>query len=104
MPNQRAAIARLEAIRSRLALARGDVAGAREAAATATAVVPKTHLADRAVANLAAAAVAKTEGRTADARRIVDETLAFLAPTELRTLTAQAERMLERAPATRRAR
>ena len=64
-------------------------------------VLPKEKMTG---AEIKAAAVAKTEGRTADARRIVDETLAFLAPTELRTLTAQAERMLERAPATRRAR
>jgi class 3 adenylate cyclase len=99
MPNQREAIAHLEAIRSRLALARGDLAEARKAAATAVEVAPRTHLAARGMANLAAAALARAENRASDARRLVDETLAFLAPTQLRTLRARAEQMLDHAAA-----
>ena len=104
MPNQRAAIARLEAIRSRLALARDDLTVARQAAAAALAAAPKTHVAVRAVGQLAAAAIAKAEKRTEDAKALIGETIALLAPTQLHRLKAQAEQQMDSTSVRARAR
>jgi class 3 adenylate cyclase len=92
MPNQRAAISRLEAIRSRLALARGDLGVSAAAATAAMTVVPKTHVADVASAQLAAAAVAEAEHRPGVARTLIDSTIELLAGTSLRVLRDRAER------------
>ena len=73
MPTQREAIARLEAMRSRLALASGDIATARSSAEAALRAAPPTHVAARASANLAAAAVAHADGDDKEARRLIDE-------------------------------
>ena len=93
MPTQREAIARLEAMRSRLALASGDIATARSSAEAALRAAPPTHVAARASANLAAAAVAHADGDDKEARRLIDEARAVLAPTQYGGLRERAEHM-----------
>ena len=93
MPTQREAVARLEAMRSRLALASGDIETARSSAETAVRAAPRTHVAARATANLAAAAVAIASGDRDEARRLIEETQALLAPTQYRGLRERAEMM-----------
>jgi tetratricopeptide (TPR) repeat protein len=93
MPTQREAIARLEAMRARLALASGDLATARASAAAARGAAPQTHVAARASANLAAAAVALAEGDTGEARQLIEEARSLLAPTQYRGLRERADLM-----------
>ena len=93
MPTQREAIARLEAMRSRLALASGDIATARSSAEAALRAAPLTHVAARASASLAAAAVAHADGDDKEARRLIDEARAVLAPTQYGGLRERAEHM-----------
>jgi tetratricopeptide (TPR) repeat protein len=93
MPTQREAIARLEAMRSRLALASRDIATARASAEAALRAAPPTHVAARASANLAAAAVAHADGDDNEARRLIEETRLLLAPTQYGGLRERAELM-----------
>jgi class 3 adenylate cyclase/tetratricopeptide (TPR) repeat protein len=102
MPSQVDIIARLEAIRTDVALARGDLETARRSASNAVRLAPKTRIAARATANLALAAVAEAEQRSSDAHRLIEETLTLLADTDLRELRGRAElvaRRLERSQA-----
>ena len=98
MPTQREAIARLEAMRSRLALASGDLSTARSSAETALRAAPPTHVAARSSANLAAAAVAHVDGDDNEARRLIEETRALLAPTQYGGLRERAERLAREVP------
>jgi len=93
MPTQREAIARLEAMRSRLALASGDIATARSSAEAALRAAPLTHVAARASADLAAAAVAHADGDDKEALRRIEDARALLAPTQYGGLRERAELM-----------
>ena len=82
MPTQREAISRLEALRSRCALAAGDLAAAHEAAERAVALAPRTHVAVRAMALAAAAEVAAAEGQLGRAGELRTRASELLGPTQ----------------------
>jgi hypothetical protein len=75
-----------------LALARGDLGVSAAAATAAMTVVPKTHVADVAIAQLAAAAVAEAQHRPGVARTLIDSTIELLAGTTLRVLRVLRDR------------
>jgi len=95
MTVQRDVITRLETRRAEVALARGDIETARSSATTAVRIAPGPHVETRAEALLALAAVAIIEERIADARGLITEAMALLAPSGYRDLRERAERMAE---------
>ncbi|MDP9275645.1 MAG: AAA family ATPase [Chloroflexota bacterium] len=95
MTIQRDAITRLETRRAEVALARGDIETARTSATTAVRIAPKPHVETRAAALLALASVALVEERHANARSLITEAMALLAPSGYRDLRERAERMAE---------
>jgi class 3 adenylate cyclase len=95
MTIQRDAITRLETRRAEVALARGDIETARVSATTAVRIAPKPHVETRAEALLALASVAVVEERHADARSLIADAMALLAPSGYRDLRERAERMAE---------
>jgi tetratricopeptide (TPR) repeat protein len=103
MTVQRDVIARLETRRAEVALARGDMDTARTSAMSAVSLAPKQHVETRVEALLAMAAVAQREDRSAEARSLISEANAVIAPTEYRDLRERVQRMAElvsaRAPA-----
>jgi hypothetical protein len=95
MTIQRDAITRLETRRAEVAIARGDIETARISATTAVRIAPKPHVETRAEALLALASVAAIEERHAQARSLVADAMALLAPSGYRDLRERAERMAE---------
>jgi ATP/maltotriose-dependent transcriptional regulator MalT len=95
MMTQRDAIARLETRRAEVALARGDIETARISATSAVQIAPKPHVETRAQALLALASVALFEEKRADARSLITEAVALLAPSGYRDLRERGERMAE---------
>jgi class 3 adenylate cyclase/tetratricopeptide (TPR) repeat protein len=93
MTVQREIITRLETRRSEISLALGDLETARISATTAVRLAPKTHVEARTEALLALASVCLEEGRTGEARGIIAEANALVAPTEYRDLRERAQRM-----------
>jgi len=104
MTVQRDVITRLETRRAEVALARGDIETARSSATTAVRIAPGPHVETRAEALLALAAVALIDERTADARSLITEAMALLAPSGYRDLRERAERMAESSAARSQAR
>jgi tetratricopeptide (TPR) repeat protein len=99
MTTQRDAITRLETRRSEVALARGDLDVARVSATTAVHIAPKSHVETRAEALLALASVALAEEQEAEARTLIREAVALVAPSGYRDLRERADQMAARVAA-----